>query len=38
MVGILAGAEFGHDFPAQAKQLQILSAIFLRLIKTTLPH
>lgn len=34
MVGILVGAEFGHDFPAQAKQLQILSAIFLRLIKT----
>jgi proton glutamate symport protein len=34
MVGILVGAEFGHDFPAQAKQLQVLSAIFLRLIRT----
>jgi len=34
MVGILVGAEFGHDFPAQAKQLQVLSGIFLRLIKT----
>jgi proton glutamate symport protein len=34
MVGILVGAEFGHDFPAQAKQLQVLSGIFLRLIRT----
>jgi proton glutamate symport protein len=34
MVGIFVGAEFGHDFPAQAKQLQVLSGIFLRLIKT----
>ena len=34
MVGILVGAEFGHDFPAQAKQLQVLSAIFLRMIRT----
>src|SRR5579871_73971 len=31
MVGILLGAEFGHDFPAQAKNLQVLSAIFLRM-------
>ncbi|HZI57690.1 MAG TPA: dicarboxylate/amino acid:cation symporter [Verrucomicrobiae bacterium] len=34
MVGILIGAEFGHDFPAQARQLQVLSGIFLRLIRT----
>jgi len=34
MVGIFVGAEFGHDIPAQAKQLQVLSAIFLRLIRT----
>ena len=34
MVGILLGAEVGHDFPAFAKELQVLSAIFLRLIRT----
>jgi proton glutamate symport protein len=34
MFGILLGAEFGHDLPEQAKQLQVLSAIFLRLIRT----
>ncbi|HET9284763.1 MAG TPA: cation:dicarboxylase symporter family transporter [Candidatus Angelobacter sp.] len=34
MVGILLGAEVGHDFPALAKNLQVLSAIFLRLIRT----
>jgi proton glutamate symport protein len=34
MVGILVGAEFGHDFPVYAKQLQVLSGIFLRLIRT----
>ena len=34
MVGILLGAEFGHDFPALAKNLQVLSGIFLRLIRT----
>jgi proton glutamate symport protein len=34
MVGIFVGAEFGHDFPAQAKNLQVLSAVFLRLIRT----
>jgi proton glutamate symport protein len=34
MVGILLGAEFGHDAPEQAKQLQVLSAIFLRLIRS----
>jgi proton glutamate symport protein len=34
MVGILLGAEFGHDVPEQARQLQVLSAIFLRLIRS----
>jgi proton glutamate symport protein len=34
MFGILVGAEFGHDLPEQAKQLQVLSAIFLRLIRS----
>lgn len=33
LVGLLAGAEFGHDAPATAMKLQILGAIFLRLIK-----
>jgi proton glutamate symport protein len=32
--GILVGAEIGYDAPATAAHLQILSAIFLRLIKT----
>jgi len=32
--GMLIGAEIGHDLPEFAKNLQILSAIFLRLIKT----
>jgi len=34
MVGILLGAEVGHDFPAFATNLQVLGAIFLRLIRT----
>jgi Na+/H+-dicarboxylate symporter len=34
MVGILLGAEVGHDLPALAKNLQVLGAIFLRLIRT----
>jgi len=34
LVGLLAGAEFGHDAPATALHLQILGQIFLRLIKT----
>ncbi len=34
LVGILVGAEFGHDLPVQARELQVLSAIFLRLIRT----
>ena len=33
-VGILVGAEIGHDWPHAAANLQILSAIFLRLIRT----
>ncbi|HEV2616595.1 MAG TPA: cation:dicarboxylase symporter family transporter [Candidatus Acidoferrales bacterium] len=33
LVGLLAGAEFGHDAPATAMKLQILGAIFLRLIQ-----
>ena len=32
-VGLLAGAEFGHDSPAFAINLQLLGTIFLRLIK-----
>jgi proton glutamate symport protein len=32
--GILIGAEIGHDWPQTAASLQILSAIFLRLIRT----
>jgi len=34
LVSIIAGAEFGHDLPEIAKNLQFLSDIFLRLIKT----
>ncbi len=33
LVGLLAGAELGHDAPAIALKLQFLGAIFLRLIK-----
>src|SRR5580700_8721659 len=32
-VGLAAGAELGHDAPAIAMHLQVLGAIFLRLIK-----
>lgn len=32
--GMLIGAEVGHDWPNAAKNLQVLTAIFLRLIKT----
>ena len=32
--GILVGAEIGHDWPKAAASLQVLSIIFLRLIKT----
>ena len=34
VVGLLAGAELGHDAPAFAAKLQFLGTIFLRLIKT----
>jgi Na+/H+-dicarboxylate symporter len=32
-VGLLAGAEFGHDWPSAAVNFQLLGTIFLRLIK-----
>jgi len=32
-VGLLAGVELGHDWPSVAVNLQLLGAIFLRLIK-----
>lgn len=34
LVSMLAGAEFGYDFPQISKNIQFLSEIFLRLIKT----
>jgi proton glutamate symport protein len=34
LVCMVAGAEFGYDVPSVAKNLQVLSDIFLRLIKT----
>ena len=34
LVSMVIGAEIGHDLPAFAVNLQILSKIFLRLIKT----
>jgi len=34
LVGMLVGAEVGHDWPAVAINLRVLSQIFLRLIKT----
>ena len=34
LVGMLVGAEIGHDWPAAAVNLRVLSQIFLRLIKT----
>jgi proton glutamate symport protein len=33
LVGMAAGVEMGHDWPARAVQLQVLGTIFLRLIK-----
>ena len=33
LVAMLAGAVFGHDFPRTALNAQVLSAIFLRMIK-----
>jgi proton glutamate symport protein len=35
-VGLLAGAELGHDWPAVAVKLQVLGTIFLRLIKVVI--
>jgi proton glutamate symport protein len=32
-VGLVAGAAFGHDWPAAAEKVQFLGTIFLRLIK-----
>src|ERR1700731_3736709 len=32
-LGIVAGAEFGYDWPTTAVRLQVLGTIFLRLIK-----
>ena len=34
LVGMVSGTEFGHDFSAAAIQMQVLTAIFLRLIRT----
>lgn len=34
LISMIAGAEFGYDVPSVAKNLQVLSEIFLRLIKT----
>jgi proton glutamate symport protein len=34
LLGLVAGAEFGHTFPLIAGSLQFLSEIFLRMIKT----
>lgn len=34
LVAIVVGAEVGHDFPAAALSLRVLSQIFLRLIRT----
>ena len=36
LVGMLAGAEFGHDWPVAAVKVQFLGAIFLRLIKVVI--
>jgi Na+/H+-dicarboxylate symporters len=34
LVSMVAGAEFGYDVPEVAKKLQVMSDIFLRMIKT----
>lgn len=34
LVSMVIGAELGHDFPAFAIQLQVLSKVFLKMIKT----
>jgi proton glutamate symport protein len=33
LVGMFAGAEFGHDWPATAGHLQVFGTVFLRLVK-----
>jgi len=35
-ISMVVGCEIGHDFPAVAKELQLLSKIFLRMIKTVI--
>ena len=34
LISMIVGAEFGHDFPAISLSLNVISQIFLRLIKT----
>ena len=34
LISMILGAEFGHDFPHVAVKMQVVSMIFLRLIKT----
>ena len=34
LISMLIGVEFGHDFPAIAIHLNLLSKIFLRMVKT----
>jgi len=34
LIAMVVGAEIGHDFPEAAKNLQVLSKIFLKMIKT----
>ncbi len=34
LFSMVAGAEFGHDFPAAAENTKVLSLIFLQLVKT----
>ena len=34
LFSMVIGAEFGHDFPAIASELKVVSKIFLKLIKT----
>jgi proton glutamate symport protein len=36
LISMVAGAEFGHDLPEIAKNLQVISKIFLRLVKTVI--
>lgn len=34
LISMIIGAEIGHDFPQQAMKLQVLSKVFLKMIKT----